>query len=78
MPAFNIKNKRTLYLSFFSLLRLSLMIFMCSAVMSVTPFCRAQSTQPVSTSFKNTRGTRTSCAHASSVNLISLSRRLAA
>ena len=54
---------------FFSLLRLSLMIFICSAVMRVTPFSLAQSTHPLSTKDKNTLGTFRIVSKASSVNL---------
>ena len=54
---------------FFSLLRLSLMIFICSAVMRVTPFSLAQSTHPLSTKDKKTLGTFRIVSKASSVNL---------
>ena len=62
----------------FSLARLSLMIFMCSSVTSSTPFSFAQSTQPLSTSGRNTRGTFRMVLSASSVNLTLSSARSAA
>ena len=51
---------------------------MCSSVISVTPFSFAQATHPFKTVGRKTRGTLTSFAHASSVNLMSGSMRSAA
>lgn len=54
----------------FSLERLSLMIFICSSVIKVTPFDFAHSTQPFKGVGRKIRGTLTSMEQASSVNFI--------
>jgi len=75
----NYKNKMTFgtYLCF-SLERLSLIISICSAFIKLTSFSFAQATQLLRIVFKKIRGTFTSFAHASSVNLTSGSIRSAA
>ena len=56
------------YFPFFSLLRLSFIICISFGVINVQLFSFAHLTHPFSTVFKNTLGTLTSIAHASSVN----------
>lgn len=72
-----IKSKKESYIDsltyFFSLLLLSCMICISFSVIKVTLFSLAQETHPFNTVFKNTLGTLTNFAQASSVNFTSVS-----